>query len=123
MMTSLAYHLRREVGLPVDYNKRYVQIDETALALTIERRPFGLEIRYLYVKPDLRGLGLGQDLMESLCRWAGAYGVAMRLWTKPFACRDRSPYSLVPFYTRFGFEPRFIHRRQGWHSRVRMHRG
>lgn len=111
------------IGLPVDYNRRYVQAEVPFLAVTLERTAYGLEVRYLWVRPDARGDGLGKAIMQTICEWADRTGTRIRLWTKPFACRDRSPYSLVPFYAQFGFQPQFLMRRKGWHTRVRMHRG
>lgn len=102
---------------------RFVNLDMHSCTLILEHMPFGLEVRYLWVHPRERGAGIAAALMTMLCYLADREGQRIRLWTKPFACRDRSPYSLVPFYAKFGFEPQFMVRRANWYTRVRMHRG
>jgi putative acetyltransferase len=58
-----------------------------------------MEIKRMYVRPEVRGLGLGRRLLDELARWAAARG-ASRLVLET---GDQQPEALA-LYANFGFE-------------------
>lgn len=72
--------------------------------------PFGLEVTYLWTDPEVRGLGVGTQLLDTLVQFADHTGVALRLWAGAFErgrnLDDPDTYRLAAWYaSRFGFQP------------------
>lgn len=122
--SSIARHLNAKFRVPVDFNRRYVQVDTAFVCLTVERKPYGMEITYLWVCKAFRSAGLGGDLMSAVCQWADRRRTKLWLWAKPFRSpNSRSVYGLAAYYAQFGFEPLRRETRTNFHRRVRMRRG
>jgi GNAT superfamily N-acetyltransferase len=108
---AFASTLQREHARTVDDWRRWFSPGVTFLwfdeadaggglvAAVVEAASGSAELASMWVRPDLRGQGVGDALMEAVVEWAQGQGLSLRLRV----VEDNAP--AVALYLRHGFQP------------------